>query len=117
MALNPGAFDELVSIQKPVVAENEFGESEKTGWVDVETDIFAAVTYPNPNALAKEIAIAGRQAMERVCTFRLRWPLEIGEGYRVLWNDEAYAAEGIAVDRCEGIVTVTGIFRSGSDGR
>lgn len=117
MAINPGRFDELVTLQRPARARNEYGEAETASWVDVETDLFAEVLAPTGRDFAREIASGARAAGERVCTFRLRWPLDVRDQDRLLWMGEPYGVEGFVIDRRAGEILVRGVFRAGTDGR
>lgn len=116
MAVSPGRFRESVTIERPTRARNSFGESEITAWVLVAI-VWAEVLAPTSPDRAHEVASAGRPAQERLLQFRLRAPLDLRDGDRLIWNGEHYGIEGTLPDPARGELLATGRFLSGTDGR
>lgn len=116
MPLNPGRYDQLVTIERAMRSRNEYGEDAIDAWAIV-AEVWAHVILPNARDLSKEVASAGRPATDRTCTFKLRRPADVEEGDRIVWEGEAYGVEGFFADRRRGELTVTGRFLSGTDGR
>lgn len=114
--MNAGRYDQRVYVERPSRGRDQYGEPVIASW-ELVAAVWAQVIVPTAHDASKEVAAAGRPATERICTFRLRWPLDVREGDRIVWADEAYGIEGLSVDRRAGQVIVFGRFLSGSDGR
>ncbi len=113
---SPGRFREVVRIERPARTRDGFGAEAITDWILVD-EVFAEVLQPTSPDRSHEVASAGRPATERLIQFRLRTPVDVREGDRMIWLDEAYGVEGSLRDPAKAEIVVTGRFLSGTDGR
>jgi SPP1 family predicted phage head-tail adaptor len=112
MALDPGARDQLIAIERPARERDSFGGAAVQYWERIATS-WARVIEER----AREIVAAQRDAAERVVAFNVRAPLDVASGDRIIWADEAYSVTGIQPERRNGELVITARYVAGGDGR
>lgn len=90
--MEAGKLTERITIQRPEVVRDVYG-STTTTWVDVVSNLPAAVNYINGNReIDNEEIFHGR-----ITTFSIRWKGDVDETMQILWDTLKYRI--LSIDR------------------
>ena len=90
--MEAGKLTERITIQRPGVVRDAYGATQ-TSWVDVVTNLPAAVNYiRGDREIDNEEIFHGR-----ITTFSIRWQGDVNEDMRILWGDLKYRI--LSIDR------------------
>lgn len=114
--MQPGEFDEVIAIERSTRTRDDVGGT-LIAWATIAEGVFAKVIRPTARDMSKEAALGGRVSEERALVFKLRYPADITATDRIIFDGDAYGVEGIVTDKGEGVISVNGVYRAGTDGR
>jgi SPP1 family predicted phage head-tail adaptor len=90
--MEAGKLSERITIQQPTVVRDAYG-STTTTWVDVVTNLPAAVNFAGGNRAIDNDEIFH----ERVTTFSIRWDGDVNETMQIVWANLKYRI--LSIDR------------------
>lgn len=97
--MQAGKLDRRITIQEPVISQDDYGEPVVTGWADVAT-VWAQVVPVS----GREYFDATAVRAEKTTRFRIRWRSGLTEAMRIVYDGRNYDIRSIVeLGRREGL--------------